>query len=184
MIPGVTGFKAVVKDGNGNIVAQQTMHSIDSAVDWAQSTIEGLKSSSEQKAKTLIVNDADGALFTGMAMKVDTSVDDALDRLEQAITQSVPLPRISDTGKGDTATGVWQGRAAVLSPSSFRSVGGTPQQEGESAVSDIYQEGLAGARQIFGLMGRMENEGEPLGEVLYAPILEPDDLDASGFIMG
>ena len=183
MIPGVTGFRAVVQDSNGNIVAQQTVHSIDSGVDWAQGTIEGLGSSVQQKAKALIVNDADGALFTGLAMKVEGSVEDALDRLEQAITQSVPLPRISDTGKGDSASGIWQGKAATLAPSSFRSVGGTPQ-EGETAVSNYYSQDLAGAKQIFGLMGKMENEGEPLGEVLYAPIVEPDNADTFGFIMG
>ncbi len=176
-------YRVLVKDANGNVVAQQTSASIGSGVNWAQSTIQSLQQETVQTAKTLIVNDVDGALFTGMAIKVDTTVEDALDRLEQAITQSIPLPRISDKGKGDTASGVWQGRVAKLAPSSFRSVGGTPQ-EGDTAVSNIYEEGLAGVKKMFGLMGTMENESDPLGEVLYAPIVEPEDADTMGFIAG
>jgi len=43
---------------------------------------------------------------------------------------------------------------------------------------------LAGVKKMFGVAGKLENDGQPLGEILYAPILEPDNPDTMGFIAG
>ena len=177
-------YMVSIKDSMGNVVSQQAVTTVDGAISYATSTIQGLEADKQESAKTLISSGAYGALFTGMALKIDTTVEDALQRIESAITGETPLPRISDKGKGDTATGVWDGKAATVSPMSFRSVGGNPQVQGESATSDVYDEGLAGMKKIFGAVAQLENSAEPLGELLYAPIVEPEDMDTSGFVMG
>lgn len=178
---GSLGLRGVIRDETGAIVAEQTFHSIDAANAWGAGMISAMRDGTEEKAKALIMKDADGALYSGLAVKVEESVEDTLNRVGKAITGGVPLPRIED---GDTATGIWQGKAATLSQTSFKSIGGQPAQSGETAVSNIYEEGLAGMKKIFGVMAQMELSGEPMGEVLYAPIVEPDDPDTFGFIAG
>tara|TARA_B100001778_G_C18597138_1_gene635332 strand:- start:1267 stop:1809 length:543 start_codon:yes stop_codon:yes gene_type:complete len=180
----MVGYMVSIKDNAGNIVSQQSVISIDAAMSYAESTIAGLEANREENAKVLIASSPYGALFTGMGLKVTSTVEEALQRIESAITGSVPLPRISDRGKGDTATGVWDSKAASVAPMSFRSVGGNPSQASQTATSNVYEEGLAGVKKIFGTVAQLENDGEPLGELLYAPIVEPEDMDTSGFIMG
>lgn len=177
-------YMVSIKDNAGNVVSQQTVDSIDTAMSYAESTIAGLEANREETAKVLIASSPYGALFTGMGLKVTSTIEEALQRVESAITGDVPLPRISERGKGDTATGVWDGKAASVAPMSFRSVGGSVSQESQTATSNVYDEGLAGVKKTFGAMAQLENNGEPLGELLYAPIVEPEDMDTSGFIMG
>ena len=47
----------------------------------------------------------------------------------------------------------------------------------------MYSEGIAGA-QAFDSLGALEWEGKPVGDILYAPIVEPEDPDTMGFIAG
>lgn len=176
-------YRVVIKDPTGTIVAsEEGFETPGQAQSYGQQSIQSIGSQTQETAKTLIMANPSGALFTGMALKVDSTVEEALSRVEAAITGANPLPRISDTGKGDTATGVWDGKAGTLYPVSFRSIGGSPQQA-TSAISNAYEE-LGSARKIFGAVGKLEMNGEPLGDVLYAPIVEPEDPDTSGFIMG
>jgi hypothetical protein len=185
-------FEVSIYDESGALVAQQRFPSLDPAATWGTSTISALRDGTAATARTLIARDADGAMFSGMAIRVSDAgtIEEALSMVGIAIKGGTTLPRITNESGGagwlysQLPTGVWQGNAAVMQPVSFKSIGGKPDQQGGSAVSDIYDEGLAGAKRLFGLMGQLELEGEPLGEVLYAPMLEPEDPDTFGFIMG
>jgi len=177
-------MKGIIKDENGTIVAEQTLGSLDALVAWGENTISYLRDGNQMTARALITKDADGALYAGMAIKIDGwGVEDTLNRLGLAISGTNPLPRISDN-REITTTGVWMGQTAEMQSVSFNSVGGNEQETGESATSNVYDEGLAGVKQIFGLAGKLENNGQPLGKILYAPILEPDNPDTMGFIAG
>lgn len=176
-------MRGVIRDEDGNIVAEQTLGSLDALVAWGESTISYLRDGNEKTARALLAKDADGALYSGMAIQVEGNVEDTLNRLGMAISGGNPLPRLNEKS-GMSATGIWMGQTAVMQPVVFQSVGGQIQSTGESATSDIYEEGLAGVKKMFGVAGKLENDGQPLGEILYAPILEPDNPDTMGFIAG
>ena len=176
-------MRGIIRDEDGNIVAEQTLGSLEDLTAWGESTISYLRDGNEKTARALLAKDADGALYSGMAVEVDGNVEDTLNRLGMAISGGNPLPRIGVTPGGGT-TGIWMGQTAVMQPVVFQSVGSQIQSTGESATSDIYEEGLAGVKKIFGVAGKLENDGQPLGEILYAPILEPDNPDTMGFIAG
>lgn len=185
-------FEVSIYDESGALVAQQGFPSLDPAATWGNATISALRDGTAATARTLITRDADGAMFSGMAIRISDAgtIEEALNMVGMAIKGGTTLPRITNESGGEgwlysqPPTGVWQGKAAVMQPVSFKSIGSQPDQGGESAVSRIYDSGLAGAKRMFGLMGQLELEGEPLGEVLYAPVLEPDNPDTLGFIMG
>ena len=182
-------FQVSIYDESGALVAQQRFLSLDPAATWGTATMSALSEGTEATAKALIARDADGAMFSGMAVKVGDSIESTLNRVGMAIKGGASLPRITSESGGEgwlytqPPMGIWQGKAAAMQPISFKSIAGEITHE-ESPVSNIYGEGLAGMKQVFGLMGQLEYEGDPLGEVLYAPILEPDEPDTFGFIRG
>ena len=138
-------MRGIIRDEDGNIVAEQ-LGSLEDLTAWGESTISYLRDGNEKTARALLAKDADGALYSGMAIQVEGNVEDTLNRLGMAISGGNPLPRIGVTPGGGT-TGIWMGQTAVMQPVVFQSVGGQIQSTGESATSDIYEEGLAGVRR-------------------------------------
>ena len=78
-----------IKDSMGNVVSQQAVSTVDGAISYATSTIQGLEANRQESAKTLLSSGAYGALFTGMSLKIDTTVEDALQRIESAMNRII-----------------------------------------------------------------------------------------------
>lgn len=182
-------FNVVVRNSSGEVVATQQVYSIDAAKSWADSTIAGMQAQGTTKAKTLIKKDFDGALYSGMSLRVTAGIDAALDRVTTALKGGGALPRIDSTssGKGwiysESPIGLWNNKPAMIEQVEYKTTGSEVATQNGSVGGDVYSEGIAGTK-AFDSLGALEWDGKPVSEILYAPIVEPEDPDTMGFIAG
>lgn len=182
-------FNVIVRNSSGEVVATQRVYSIDAAKSYADSTIAGMQAQRTAKAKALIKKDFDGALYSGMSLRVTAGIDAALDRVTTALKGGGALPRIDSTssGKGwiysENPIGLWLNRyPAQIGQVEYKTTSSDLGQ-GDSVGESVYETGL-GRTKAFDSLGALEWDGKPVSDILYAPIVEPEDPDTMGFIAG
>ena len=215
--------RAVIKNSSGEVVASETFvmapegqhvpgkSSMADIERWISMTKHGLRKQNTFLAKTLIKKDFDGALYSGMSLRVTAGIDAALDRVTTALKGGGALPRIDSTssGKGwlysENPIGLWLNRyPAEIGQVEYKTTSsdlqvGTSQSQGQSqgqstGVSQgVYGQGSnvaveiekgLGRTKAFDSLGALEWDGKPVSDILYAPIVEPEDPDTMGFIAG
>ena len=217
--------RAVIKNSSGEVVATETFviqsestieggqivpgaSSIPDIERWIEQTKHELRRQDTFLGNTLIKKDFDGALYSGMSLRVTAGIDAALDRVTTALKGGGALPRIDSTssGKGwlysEDPIGLWLNRyPAQIGQVEYKTTSSTmqattSQSQGQSqgqstGVSQgVYGQGRndvdkgLGRTKAFDSLGALEWDGKPVSDILYAPIVEPEDPDTMGFIAG
>lgn len=195
--------RAVIKNSSGEVVATETFvitvagqivpgtSSMDDIERWVEQTKHELRKQDTFLAKTLIKKDFDGALYSGMSLRVTAGIDAALDRVTTALKGGGALPRIDSTssGKGwlysENPIGLWLNRyPAQIGQVEYKTTGSEVATQNDKGLGRTSSVGGDVTPKAFDSLGALEWDGKPVSDILYAPIVEPEDPDTMGFIAG